>query len=188
MLKPEDVTVAELLKQNGYVTGGVGKWAMGDTGTSGHPNRNGFDFWMGYLDQSEAHNYYPTHLWRNFETVPLPGNILSDAPEDRGRVAVKRVTYSHDVITEEALGFIRRHARETFLLHIHWTIPHANNEAGRATGNGMEVPDYGFYTDKPWPNPEKGFAAMISRMDRDVGRIVESLKTLGILGLSSHGV
>jgi uncharacterized sulfatase len=180
VLKPEDVTVAELLKQKGYVTGGVGKWAMGDTGTSGHPNRNGFDFWMGYLDQSEAHNYYPTHLWRNFEKVPLPGNVLSDAPEDRGRVAVKRVTYSHDVITEEALGFIRRLAREPFLLHIHWTIPHANNEGERATGDGMEVPDYGIYTDKPWPNPEKGFAAMISRMDRDVGRIVESLKTLGI--------
>lgn len=67
VFKPEDVTVAELLKSRGYVTGGVGKWAMGNTENEGHPNKNGYDFWMGYLDQSEAHNYYPTHLWRNYE-------------------------------------------------------------------------------------------------------------------------
>ena len=180
VFRPEDVTVAELLKQQGYATGGVGKWAMGDTSNSGHPNRKGFDFWMGYLDQGEAHNYYPTHLWRNFEKVPLSGNVLSNDPKDRGRVSVKRVTYSHDVMTKEALGFIRRHAHEQFLLHVHWTIPHANNEGGRATGDGMEVPDYGIYNEKAWPSPEKGHAAMIRRMDGDVGRIMALLKELGI--------
>ena len=180
VFKPEDVTVAEILKQKGYVTGGVGKWAMGDTSNSGHPNLNGFDFWMGYLNQSNAHNYYPTHLWRNFEIVPLTGNVLSNRSEDKGRVSVKKVIYSHDVMTEEALKFIRLHADEPFLLHIHWTIPHANNEGGRATGNGMEVPDYGQYKDRDWPETEKGQAAMISRMDRDVGRIKDILKELGI--------
>ncbi len=179
-LQPEELTVAEIVKNNGYTTGGVGKWALGDTSNSGHPNRKGFNFWMGYLNQSEAHNYYPTHLWRNFETIPLPGNVLSKDPQGRGRVAVERVTYSHDVITKEAMAFIRENAKNPFLLHIHWTIPHANNEGGRATGNGSEVPDFGMYKDKSWPDPEKGFAAMITHMDKDVGRIVALLKKLSI--------
>jgi len=180
VFRPDDVTVAEILQQHGYATGGVGKWAMGDTSNSGHPNRNGFDFWLGYLNQSDAHNYYPTHLWRNAETVALPGNVLSDDPATRGRVAVERVTYSHDVMTDAALDFVRRHAHEPFLLHIHWTIPHANNEAGSATGDGMEVPDYGIYADRPWPSTEKGHAAMITRMDRDVGRLIALLRELDI--------
>lgn len=181
VFKPDDVTVPELLQQAGYVTGGVGKWAMADAEGNGHPNDNGFDFWMGYLDQSEAHNYYPLYLWRNREKVELEGNVLYEPNEvNRGRVAKERVTYSHDVMTEEALGFIREHADTTFLLHIHWTIPHTNNEGGRATGDGSEVPDYGPYADKDWPSPEKGFAAMITRMDGDVGRILSLLQELNI--------
>lgn len=173
--KPEDVTVAELLKEAGYATGGVGKWAMDGVGTPGHPNRNGFDFWFGYLDQAEAHNYYPEFLWRNSKKVPLPGNRVVSK-----RVSDKRATYSHDLMTDEALGFIRRNAKKTFLLHVHWTIPHANNEGGSATGDGSEVPDHGIYADHDWPSPEKGFAAMVTRMDRDVGRIVALLRELEI--------
>jgi len=186
VFKPEDVTVAELLREAGYATGGIGKWAMGGPGSGGEPNKHGFDFWFGYLDQSEAHNYYPTHLFRcagdRVEQVPLEGNVLMDDPRARGRVAQPehRVTYSHDVMTEEALGFIRRNKDRPFLLHVHWTIPHANNEGGRVTGDGMEVPDYGMYEDKPWPSQEKGQAAMITRMDADVGRIVALLGELGI--------
>jgi uncharacterized sulfatase len=179
--RPSDVTVAELLKQAGYVTGGVGKWAMGGVETSGHPNQNGFDFWMGYLDQSDAHNYYPTHLWRNAKKFPLEGNVLSPDPRARGRVAVKRVTYSHDVMTDQMLDFVRQHHRGPFLMHVHWTIPHANNEGGRVTGNGMEVPTYGIYADRDWPNTAKGQAAMITRMDRDVGRLVALLRQLQIV-------
>ncbi len=177
---PKDVTVAKLLKQAGYTTGGVGKWAMGGPDTTGHPNLQGFDFWMGFLDQSEAHNYYPTHLYRNAEKVPLAGNVLLDHPDARGRVAKERVTYAHDVMTAEAFDFIRRHAEEPFLLHIHWTIPHANNEGGRVTGDGMEVPDYGPYADRDWPAPKKGYAAMVTRMDADVGRLVALLKEFEI--------
>ncbi len=176
--KHEDVTVAELLKQAGFATGGVGKWAMGGVETTGHPNRNGLDSWFGYLDQGDAHNFYPEHLFRNMEKVPLPGN--QEGP--RKRVSVKRVTYSHDVMTEEAFKFIREHAGRPFLLHVHWTIPHANNEGGGATGDGMEVPEYGIYADRDWPNPEKGFAAMVGRMDRDVGRLFDLLKELKIDG------
>lgn len=180
VFQPQDVTVAELLKANGYVTGGVGKWAMGGVDSSGHPNLNGFDFWMGYLDQSEAHNYYPTHLWRNAEQVALSGNEIGDYPNGRGRVSSKRVTYSHDVMTDEMLGFVRQHRQEPFLLHVHWTLPHANNEGGRVLKDGMEVPDYGIYTDRDWPQVEKGQAAMITRMDRDVGRLVSLLQELEI--------
>lgn len=177
---PEDTTVAELLKKAGYATGGVGKWAMGGVGSTGHPNRNGFDFWMGYLDQGRAHNYYPNYLWKNSQQVPLPGNVLSDHPQARGRVAVQRVTYSHDVMTEHLFDFIRIHHTHPFLCHVHWTIPHANNEGGRVTGNGMEVPDYGIYADRDWPDTAKGQAAMISRMDRDFGRLIALLHELGI--------
>jgi len=186
VFKPEDVTVAELLHEAGYATGGVGKWAMGRPGSGGEPNRHGFDFWFGYLDQSEAHNYYPTHLYRcagkKVEQVPLEGNVLMDDPNARGRVArpENRVTYSHDVMTEEALGFIRRHRDKPFLLHVHWTIPHANNEGGRVIGDGMEVPDYGQYADESWPSTAKGQAAMITRMDADVGRMVALLRELKI--------
>jgi uncharacterized sulfatase len=178
--KEADVTVAELLKESGYATGGIGKWAMGGVETTGHPNRNGFDFWMGYLDQGEAHNYYPTHLWLNDQKVSLEGNVLSEDPKARGRVAVERETWSHEVMTDYAMEFLEKNAGDPFLFHVHWTIPHANNEGGRVTGDGMEVPDYGQYADKPWPSTEKGFAAMVSWMDRDVGRIVELLKEKGI--------
>jgi uncharacterized sulfatase len=177
---PEDVTVAELLKEAGYATGGVGKWAMGGVETSGFPLKNGFDFWMGYLDQSEAHNYYPTHLWRNAEKFPLPGNVLSEDPQARGRVAVKRETWSHEVMTAQAFDFIRENKDQPFLLHVHWTVPHANNEGGRVTGDGMEVPDYGPYAGRDWPTTAKGQAAMITRMDADVGRLVELLEELKI--------
>jgi uncharacterized sulfatase len=180
VFQPSDVTVAEQLQQAGYVTGGVGKWAMGGPDTTGHPNKNGFDFWMGYLDQSEAHNYYPTHLWRNDEKFPLPGNVIGDDPNGRGRVSSKRVTYSHDVMTDQMLDFIRSNYDASFLLHVHWTIPHANNEGGRVLGDGMEVPDYGIYADRDWPNVEKGQAAMITRMDADVGRLIALLKELEI--------
>jgi arylsulfatase A-like enzyme len=178
VFKPEDVTVAELLKGKGYRTGGVGKWAMGNTENEGHPNRQGFDFWMGYLDQSEAHNYYPTHLWRNYEKVMLPGNVLSDAPQGHGHVSSSRVTYAHDIMTDEALKFIRENRDNPFLLHVHWTVPHANNEGLHVMHDGMEVPGYGIYAGKPWPSPEKGFAAMITRKDNDVGRIVDLVREL----------
>lgn len=179
-LRAADLTVAKLVKRAGYATGGVGKWANGKQGTSGHPNLQGFDFWMGYLDQNRAHNYYPPFLWRNRDRVPLEGNVLSERSRARGRVSDQRQMYSHDVMTEEALGFIRRHHDEPFLLHVHWTIPHANNERGRLYGDGQEVPDYGSYEERDWPSPEKGFAAMIERMDADVGRILALLADLQI--------
>lgn len=176
VLPPRARTVTSMLKSAGYATGGIGKWALGAPDTTGRPSKQGFDFWFGYLDQGDAHNYYPEYLWRNEEKVPLPGNKIGK----QKRVSVARTTYSHDLMTDAALEFVRCHADQPFFLQAHYTIPHANNEGGRATGDGLEVPDYGDYSDRDWPTTEKGFAAMVSRLDRDVGRIVQLLKELGI--------
>ena len=173
---PEDVTVAEVLKGAGYDTALVGKWGLGEEGSVGVPNRQGFDDFFGYLNQHHAHNYYPEFLYRQEERVTLPGNGIG--PDDN--VAVERVTYSHDLFAEEAIGWVKEHAEGPFFLYLALTIPHANNEGGRATGDGMEVPDYGPYADEDWPDPEKGRAAMITRMDGDVGRLLDLLDDLGI--------
>ncbi|QDT34681.1 arylsulfatase [Thalassoglobus polymorphus] len=186
LLQPEEVTVAELLKAKGYKTGGVGKWALGnvndpsEVNNVGHPNNNGFDYWYGYLNQGTAHNFYPPFLWENKTQVTLPGNVLMQDPQARGRVSSQRVSYSHDFMTRAAFDFVRANQKNPFLLHIHWTIPHANNEGGRVLGDGMEIPEYGIYADRDWPNPEKGFAAMITHMDRDVGRLFALLNELNL--------
>lgn len=176
-LRPEDVTVAEILRDAGYRTGLVGKWGLGEPDTTGIPNRKGFDYFFGYLNQSHAHNYYPEYLWRNEERVPLEGNRDAANPKN---VSEQCAVYSHDLFTREALEFVEREKDHPFFLYLAYTIPHANNERGAAEGNGMEVPDLGPYADKDWPAPQKGHAAMIARMDADIGKIMERLKTLGI--------
>jgi arylsulfatase A-like enzyme len=176
-LRPEDVTVAELLKKAAYQTGIIGKWGLGEAGSTGIPNKQGFDYWFGYLNQRHAHNYYPEFLWRNEEKVPIEGNKLP-APEPGGwGRSVERATYSHDLFAQEALSFVERNRDKTFFLYLAFTIPHANNEAGQ---NGMEVPSLEPYADKDWPQPQKAHAAMITRMDRDIGRLFGKLKELGL--------
>jgi arylsulfatase A-like enzyme len=174
-LRPEDRTVAEILKDAGYNTALVGKWGLGEPESVGVPNRKGFDYFFGYLNQGRAHNYYPEFLWKNEKKYPLEGNV-----EVKPRVSSERVQYSHDLFVKEALQYVEDHRSDPFFLYLALTIPHANNEGGRATGDGMEVPDYGIYGDRDWPNPQKGHAAMISRMDKDIGRLFDKLKALGI--------
>lgn len=174
-LRPEDVTVAEVLHDAGYATGLIGKWGLGEPDTSGLPTRQGFDYFFGYLNQGHAHNYYPDYLWRNQEKVALEGNIQGEPG-----VAKERVVYSHDLFADEALAFVRQHREHPFFLYLTFTIPHANNERGRVEGNGMEVPSVAPYTDEDWPQPQKNHAAMITRMDRDVGRLLQELDKLAI--------
>ncbi|MCA9165739.1 MAG: arylsulfatase, partial [Planctomycetales bacterium] len=184
-LRPEDVTVAEVLKQADYATALCGKWGLGDDapGNTGLPNDQGFDYFYGYLNQVHAHNYYPEFLWRNKEKSPLRNEVVSNGSKYAnfaGGYATKRIDYSHDLVCDEALRFIERSQDGPFFLYLALTIPHANNEGTRGTGNGQEVPDYGIYADRDWPNPEKGFAAMIARMDADVGRLFQLLRDLAI--------
>ncbi|MBX6313470.1 MAG: arylsulfatase [Isosphaeraceae bacterium] len=173
-LQPEDVTVAEVLKAAGYATGLVGKWGLGEPGTTGVPNRQGFDEFFGYLNQHHAHNYYPEFLWKNETKYPLAGNVEKD------NIATKRVQYSPDLFVREAIGFLDRHEDGPFFLYLAPTLPHANNERGRAEGNGMEVPSDAPYSDRPWPPPQKNHAAMITRLDGDVGKVLDHLRQLGL--------
>ena len=175
-LRPDDLTVAELLKQAGYATALVGKWGLGQEGSDGVPTHQGFDHFFGYLDQVHAHNYYPTFLMRNEQRVLLK-NVVPDEGKYGQGMASKRVQYSHDLFIDDALSFIDANKERPFFLYFAATIPHANNEA---RDEGMEIPDYGQYAKTDWPDAQKGLAAMISRLDRDVGRILRRLEKHGI--------
>ena len=174
-LLAEDVTVAQVLKNAGYATGVFGKWGLGDDGTSGVPNKHGFDEFLGYLNQVHAHLCYPEYLYKNDEKYPLPGN--------RNR---RRGQYAHDVIAEHALDFIRRHKEGPFFCYAPFTIPHwellvPEDSLREYKGKFPEIPysdRRGHYGTQPYPRA--AFAAMITRLDRDVGRIMSLLRELGL--------
>lgn len=175
-LRPQDTTVAQVLQEAGYVTAAIGKWGIGEEGSTGMPTKKGFNYFFGYIDQTHAHNYYPTFLVRNETRVPLP-NVVPHLGRYGQGVATKKVVYSDDLFMTEALAFIERHTHEPFFLYFPSTLPHANDEAG---DRGMEIPSLGQYADKNWPFPEKAKAAMITRLDRDVGRIMAELQQLSL--------
>jgi len=176
ILRDQDVTVAEVLKQAGYATALCGKWGLGEEGSIGTPNKQGFDYFFGYLNQFHAHNYYPAYLLKNEGRWPLK-NVVPGEGEFGSGVASERVEYSPDRITAEALAWIERQKDRPFFLYYAPTIPHANNE-GR--NQGMEVPDLGDYANADWPQQQKAHAAMISRLDADVGRLLDLLKKLNL--------
>ncbi|MBL9128376.1 MAG: arylsulfatase [Verrucomicrobiales bacterium] len=177
-LRADDRTVARALKEAGYATGLFGKWGLGDVGPadSGLPLRQGFDAFFGYLNQTHAHNYYPSFLWRDETRVPL-ANIVPHEDSSGAGVASHRSEYSHDLVVREAFEFVRKHREHPFFLFLALTLPHANNEAGT---NGMEVPHLGPYADTDWPPPQRAHAAMIDRLDRDVGRLLDLVDELGL--------
>ena len=175
-------TVAEVMRQAGYVTGMVGKWGLGDLGTSGVPNRQGFDHYYGYLNQILAHNYYPEYLIRNGEREYLDNVVeyldTSHWTAGLGSRSSVRKEYSHDLMTREAMTFIETNADSSFFLYLPYTIPHNNGEQPRE--EQFEVPEQGAYADRDWTKPEKDYAAMVTRLDRDIGRIRRQLDSLGI--------
>jgi len=191
LMKDEDLTVAEVLRQAGYATGCFGKWGIGNPPPRDDPNRQGFDEFYGYVNMFHAHNFYPPFLIRNGRLERLAnetkeiwlrdGRQLSGPKEGAGVARVKK-EYAPELITNEALRFIRANRERPFFLYFAMNVPHANNEAGRdpEQQNGMEVPDYGPYAGRDWPEPEKGFAAMIRNIDRDVGRVLDLLRKLGL--------
>jgi len=164
-LQREDVTAAEVLKKAGYNTGLIGKWGLGLPNTTGTPTKKGFDEFFGFLSQTHAHDYYPTNIWRNEDILLFDVNTNN-----------QRRVYIHDQFTRAATNFIRINRDFPFFLYLAYTIPHAHNELTKKTGNGMEVPSDEPYSKEDWPQPEKNKAAMITRMDRDIGKILAILK------------
>ena len=181
-LRAQDTTVAQLLKRAGYRTAVFGKWGLGDEHTASTPNDKGFDEWFGYLDQVHAHDYYPEFLWQDGRKFVLEGNRDG-----------KQGDYSHDLFTNHALRFVKQTSATPFFLYLAYTIPHANPAWGVKTGNGMQVPEDAPYSAEAWPPVEKNFAAMVTRMDRDVGRLLDQLRESGqdrntfVLFMSDNG-
>ena len=173
-LEAGTMTVAGILKDAGYTTGAFGKWGLGRVGTTGDPNKQGFDHFFGYICQRQAHTFYPNHLWRDGEVEWIEAN--KDGKEQ---------VYSHDLISQEALKFVRTNKDRPFFLYVPFTIPHMAlqvPEDSLAEYRG-KWPDPPYKGDKGYfahPNPRACYAAMVTRMDKDVGRIMSLLKDLAL--------
>ena len=183
-LRAEEVTIAELLRERGYRTGLVGKWGLGQPGTPGMPDKQGFDYAFGFLDQRHAHRQFTDHFYRNGERVAV------DLERD----------YAGDVFTKEAAAFIERDDQRPFFLYLNYTVPHAELRAPEdsmalyrgkfpekpfenakadavQSGSRPDTPSLGY---RSQPAPHAAFAAMITRMDRDIGRLVDLLASRGL--------
>ena len=189
-------TVSESLQKAGYTTGAFGKWGLGGPNTSGLPNNQGFDEFYGYLCQRVAHNYYPTHLWKNDEKVLLEGNEnwfsahqkiespdTSETPVNFEEFSSE--TYAPDKILEEAIQFIDKHADEPFFVYFASTIPHLAlqipDEELDAYPKEWDVEPYlGEKGYLPHPRPRAAYAAMITRFDAEVGALHDALVRNGV--------
>ncbi len=191
-----EVTVAEVLKQKGYATAAIGKWGLGHFGTTGDPNKQGFDLFFGYNCQAHAHSYYPAHLWLNGRKYPLkndppvPGHAGlaegADPNDPASYASFKGQDYAPDHMIDQALRFIEANKEGPFFLYFPSTIPHV----------ALHIPDedlkpyLGKWDDPPFtrekggytPNftPRAAYAAMISRLDKSVGQITAQLEKLGL--------
>ncbi len=168
-LKADDLVIPRMLKgpewkdaydeTRAYVCGMFGKWGLGEPDSTGLPNDHGFDEWFGFLNQQHAHNHYPRYLWRNRRQEVLKGNLDGHQRE-----------YACDLFTREALYFIDRHRYEPFFLYLPYTVPHAR----------LQVPSLEPYAGENWSEQEKTYAAMVTRLDTYVGRILEKLRETGL--------
>jgi len=175
-LPPGTDTFARRLQDAGYATGAVGKWGLGGPGSTGMPDRQGFDFFYGYLCQRVAHNLWPTHLWRNGAREDLPGNQWGNLVGE---------TYAHDRMAEEALAFVDRHRDRPFLLYVPFHIPHLALQVPEEEIEAYaDLPEDGPYEGGkgylPHPSPRRAYAGMVTRMDRDIGRLMQRLEELGL--------
>lgn len=156
----DSFTVARLLKGAGYATACVGKWGMGMFDTTGSPLKNGFDHFYGYNCQRHAHSYFPSYLYDDAERVTLAGNPGKGV----GKI------YAQNLIADETLRWVRGQKDKPFFLYYAITLPHG----------AFEIDDQGLYKDKPWTDLQKNYAAMVTRLDSDVGRLLDLLKELKI--------
>jgi arylsulfatase A len=183
-LRPEDVTIAEVLRDAGYRTAVIGKWGLGSPGSTGMPDLQGFDHSFGFLDHRHAHRQYTDHLWRNGARAPI------DLERD----------YVNDLFTQDTAAFIQQSDARPFFVYLNYTVPHAELRApddsmaahrghfpekpfenqkadARPTGASPELPTLGY---RSQPTPHAAFAAMITRMDRDIGTLMDLLRSRGI--------
>ena len=191
-LPPDHPTVARWLHGRGYTTAIVGKWGLGGPGSTGVPTKQGFDFFFGYLDQKQAHNYYPTHLWRNEERFPLrnpyfsPHQALEGDPNDPKSYGKYRAQdYAIDAMTEQAVNWIRANASKPFFLYFAPTIPHLALQVPAAALKEYEdafpeTPYTGNNQYLPHRTPRAAYAAMITYLDTQVGRILDTLSAAGL--------
>lgn len=154
------ITVARILKDAGYATAACGKWGMGMFDTSGSPLKLGFDHFYGYNCQRHAHSYFPTYLYSDDQRFDLPGND--------GKGVGK--TYAQELISGEALKWVREHKDAPFFLYYAITLPHGRHE----------IDQLGIYADKDWTPTQKAYAAQVTRLDSDVGSLLDLLRELKI--------
>ena len=180
-LRDEDRTIAMALRDAGYRTALIGKWGLGESGTPGQPDRKGFEYSFGYLSQTHAHRQFTDHLYRNAQRVEV-------APGE----------YSNDLFTRETISFVEKNDNRPFFIYLNYTVPHAElrapddalapfkgrfpetpfvNEKADAKLTGPDEPSLGY---RSQPAPHAAFAAMITRMDRDIGRIVDLIRSRGL--------
>lgn len=177
----EAFTMAEMLKTKGYTTGCFGKWGLGAPGNSGDPLKQGFDEFFGYFCQCYAHNSFPDKLWHNYDTIFLKNEIVPvkvnfiDYPLSYSK---KKIDFAPDIYFSEALDFIDKHQKEPFFLYYATTLPHNNGEA--PANEKHEVKDLGIYKNNDWTDLEKGYAAMVTLLDTQMGQLFDKLKKQGI--------
>lgn len=159
-LPDSTVTIAEVAKSAGYATSTFGKWGMGFFDTTGSPFNQGVDHFFGYNCQRHAHSYFPTYLFDDDQAFILPGNDGQGIGD----------TYAQDLIQDDMIKWVRSHADDPFFLFYAITLPHGRHE----------IDDYGIYEDMPWTQKQKAYAAQVTRIDSDVGELVDTLKLLGI--------
>ncbi|MCB1121181.1 MAG: sulfatase-like hydrolase/transferase, partial [Verrucomicrobiae bacterium] len=190
----ESVTMAELFKKQGYTTGGFGKWGLGGPETSGEPLKQGFDRWFGYNCQAVARNFYPTYLWNDDEKKTLNNPDFSahdtfKADEDPTKAeSYKRFQgneYSADLIAEAALDFARDNKNRPFFLYWPTTVPHValqvpDDSLAQYVGDWNDPPYTGGKGYIPHFKPRAAYAAMITRMDREIGRMMKLIQELGL--------
>jgi len=183
------LTIAEVLKQAGYATGAVGKWGLGPVGSTGDPNRQGFDFFFGYNCQAVAHSYYPRHLWRNTSKIiinetPVPGH----ARKPEGKITMEAWmggTYAPDLIMAEALQFIESRKNTPFFLFCAFTEPHVALQPPKTLVESYPEewdakPYRGEAGYTPHPRPRAAYAALISSLDDHVGKLMDALARNGL--------
>lgn len=166
----------EALTQVGYRCGLFGKWGLGQAGSTGAPLKKGFQEFFGYLDQTHAHNFFPTFLEQNDERKSLR-NVVPNESELGAGVATEKIDDASELILEKALEFVDQNKSNPFFLFFSINLPHANNEAGN-----LGTQDFGFgsYQNKEWPDAEKGFAHMVEKMDTQVGKLIDRIDLLGL--------